>query len=84
MPVMTDEDRREIAETLFKPDHSRNEIKDVTKLEEDRQARSFGREHGPLEVLRLSRDKANMTKGSGARPDDDPRNFPIKRKRGNR
>jgi len=51
---MSDMERREIAETLFQPNQTREEIRDAIKLEEERRA-ALVKNLYRLRALRLSR-----------------------------
>jgi hypothetical protein len=57
---MTDAERRDIAEALFEPKQSRQEIKDAIKLEEARRA-AMVKNLYRLRRLRLSRNQAAST-----------------------
>jgi hypothetical protein len=57
---MTDAEQRDIAEALFEPKQSRQEIKDATKLEEARRA-AMVKNLYRLRRLRLSRNQAAST-----------------------
>ena len=53
---MTDAENREIAEALFKPDHSREEIKGAIKLDEERRT-GLVKNLNRLRALRSCREK---------------------------
>jgi hypothetical protein len=57
---MTDAEQRDIAEALFEPKQSRQEIKDAIKLEEARRA-AMVKNLYRLRRLRLSRNQAAST-----------------------
>jgi hypothetical protein len=57
---MPDVKQLQIAETLFGPDQSRQEIKDAMRLEEERRA-ALVRNLYRLRALRLSRIKAKIS-----------------------
>jgi hypothetical protein len=57
---MTDPEQRDIAEALFEPKQSRQEIKDAIKLEEARRA-AMVKNLYRLRRLRLSRNQAAST-----------------------
>ena len=56
--LMSDAEQRDIAEALFSPKPSREEIKDAIKLEEARRA-AMVKNLYRLRSLRLSRNQAN-------------------------
>ncbi len=56
---MSDTEQREIAETLFEPSQTREEIRDAIKLEEERRA-ALVKNLYRLRALRLSRDRGSM------------------------
>jgi hypothetical protein len=56
---MSDTEQREIAETLFEPSQTREEIRDAIKLEEERRA-ALVKNLYRLRGLRLSRDRGGM------------------------
>ena len=56
--LMSDAEQRDIAEALFEPKQSREEIKDAIKLEEARRAAAIKNLYR-LKSLRLSRNKAS-------------------------
>jgi len=53
---MSDTEQREIAETLFEPSQTREEIRDAIKLEEERRA-ALVKNLYRLRGIRLSRDR---------------------------
>ena len=61
---MSDAERREIAEALFAPKQSREEIRNAIKLEEARRA-AMVKNLYRLRSLRLSRDQAGTPKREG-------------------
>ncbi|MGO8923359.1 MAG: hypothetical protein ACLQF4_10520 [Xanthobacteraceae bacterium] len=56
---MSDTEQREIAETLFEPSQTREEIRDAIKLEEERRA-ALVKNLYRLRDLRLSRGRGGM------------------------
>jgi hypothetical protein len=56
---MSDTEQREIAETLFEPSQTREEIRDAIKLEEERRA-TLVKNLFRLKALRLSRDRGSV------------------------
>jgi hypothetical protein len=56
---MSDTEQREIAETLFEPSQTREEIRDAIKLEEERRA-ALVKNLYRLRDLRLSRGRRGM------------------------
>jgi hypothetical protein len=56
---MSDTEQREIAESLFEPSQTREEIRDAIKLEEERRA-ALVKNLYRLRGLRLSRDRGSM------------------------
>jgi hypothetical protein len=56
---MSDTEQREIAETLFEPSQTREEIRDAIKLEEERRA-ALVKNLYRLRALRLSRERGSM------------------------
>ena len=58
---MSDAEQRDMAEALFKPMQSREEIKDAIRLEEARRA-AMVKNLYRLKSLRLSRNQASTTK----------------------
>ena len=56
---MSDTEQREIAETLFEPSQTREEIRDAIKLEEERRA-TLVKNLYRLKALRLSRDRGSV------------------------
>ena len=56
--LMSDAEQRDIAEALFEPKQSREEIKDAIKLEDARRA-AMVKNLYRLKSLRLSRNQAN-------------------------
>ena len=58
---MTETEQREIAETLFEPVQSREEIKDAIRLEEARRA-AIVKNLYRLRALRLERNAKRITK----------------------
>jgi len=79
---MSDTEQREIAETLFEPSQTREEIRDAIKLEEERRA-ALVKNLYRLRDLRLSRGRGGMRsrKGevSGANRHSEFANFTDKR-----
>ena len=59
--LMSDAEQRDIAEALFAPKQSRDEIRNAIKLEEARRA-AMVKNLYRLRSLRLSRDQASTTK----------------------
>jgi hypothetical protein len=62
--LMSDAEQRDIAEALFEPKQSREEIKDAIKLEETRRA-AMVKNLYRLRSLRLSRNQASTPKREG-------------------
>jgi hypothetical protein len=56
---MSDTEQREIAETLFELRHTREEIRDAIRLEEERRAAAIKNLYR-LRTLRLSRDRGSV------------------------
>ena len=56
---MSDTEQREIAESLFEPSQTREEIRDAIKLEEERRA-ALVKNLYRLKALRLSRDRGGV------------------------
>jgi hypothetical protein len=56
---MSDTEQREIAQTLFEPSQTREEIRDAIKLEEERRA-TLVKNLYRLKALRLSRDRGGV------------------------
>jgi hypothetical protein len=56
---MPDAEQRQIAETLFPPNQTREEIRDAMKLEEERRA-TLVKNLYRLRALRLSRDRGSV------------------------
>jgi len=56
---MSDTEQREIAQTLFEPSQTREEIRDAIKLEEEKRI-ALVKNLYRLRALRLSRDRSIM------------------------
>lgn len=56
---MSDAEQREIAQTLFEPNQTREEIRDAIKLEEERRA-TLVKNLYRLRALRLSRNRGSI------------------------
>jgi hypothetical protein len=56
---MSDTEQREIAQTLFEPSQTREEIRDAIKLKEERRA-TLVKNLYRLKALRLSRDRGGV------------------------
>ena len=56
---MSDTEQREIAETVFEPSQTREEIRDAIRLEEERRT-ALVKNLYRLRALRLSRDRSSM------------------------
>jgi hypothetical protein len=56
---MSDTEQREIAQTLFEPNQTREEIRDAIKLEEERRA-TLVKNLYRLRALRLSRNRGSI------------------------
>jgi hypothetical protein len=61
---MSDAEQREIAEAMFEPKQSREQIRDAIKLEEARRA-TMVKNLYRLRALRLSRNQAGSPKREG-------------------